>query len=50
MTQKVFRSVNNDGDIQPLQHDVDKQVIWSEKWEILTTFEKCKLLHTGHGK
>ena len=22
---------------------------WSEKWQMLFNFEKCKCLHTGHG-
>ena len=31
---KVFRRVNNDGDKQLLQNDLDKLVQWSEKWQI----------------
>ena len=45
----VFRNVNNDGDKQHLQNDLDKLVIWSEKWQMLFNFGKCKCLHTGHG-
>ena len=48
MTQ-VFRRVNNDGDKQDLQNDLDKFVKWSEKWQMLLHFGKCKYLHTGHG-
>ena len=44
----VFRRVNNDGDKQHLQNDLDKLVKWSEKWQMLN-FWKCKCLHTGHG-
>ena len=43
---KVFRRVNNDGDKQHLQHDVDKLVIWSEKWQMVLNVGKCKFLHT----
>ena len=46
---KVFRNVNNDGDKQHLQNDLDKLVKWSAKWQMLFNFEKCKCLHTGHG-
>ena len=31
----MFRRVNNDGDTQDLQNDVDKLVKWSEKLQIL---------------
>ena len=47
---KVFRMVNNYGDKQHLQYDVDKLVKWSEKWHMLFNFRKCKCLHTvTHG-
>ena len=45
---KVFRKVNIDGDKQYLQNDLDKLVKWSEKWQMLLNFGKCKCLHTGH--
>ena len=45
---KVFRSVNNDGDKQHLQNDLDRLVKWSEKWQMLFNFGKCKLLHAEH--
>ena len=44
----VFRRINNDGDKQYLQNDLDKLVKWSEKWQMFN-FRKCKCLHTGHG-
>ena len=47
MTQ-AFRKVN-DGDKQHLQNDLDKLVKWSEKWQMLLNFGKCKCLHTEHG-
>ena len=46
---KLFRKVNTDGDKQHLQNDLDRLVKWSEKWQTLFNFEKCKCLHTGHG-
>ena len=45
---KAFRRVNNDGDKQHLQNDLDKLVKWSDKWQMLFNFWKSKCLHTGH--
>ena len=45
---KLFRKVNTDGDKQNLQNDLDRLVKWSEKWQMLFNFGKCKCLHTGH--
>ena len=47
MTQ-VFRKVNINGDKQHLQNDLDELDKWSEKWQMLFKFGKCKCLHTGH--
>ena len=47
--KKVVRKVNTDGDKQHLQNDLDTLVKWSEKWQMLFNFGKCKCLHTGHG-
>ena len=46
----MFRKVNNDGDKQHLQNDLDilPVVKWSEKWQMFN-FGKCKCLHIGHG-
>ena len=44
----VFRKVNTDGDKQHLQNDLGKLVKWSEKWQMLFSFGKCKYLYTGH--
>ena len=46
---QVFRKVNNDGNKQHLQNDLDKLVKWSEKWQMFLNLGKCKCLHTGHG-
>ena len=46
---KVFRKVPNDTDKQSLQDDLDKLVKWSEKWQMLFNFGKCKCIHIGHG-
>ena len=46
---KLFRKVKDIGDKQKLQDDIDKLVKWSEKWQMLFNFGKCKCLHTGSG-
>ena len=46
---KLFRKVSTDDDKQHLQNDLDRLVKWSEKWQMLFNFGKCKCLHTGHG-
>ena len=46
---KLFRKVKEIGDKQNLQDDIDKLVRWSEKWQMLLHFGKCKCLHTGPG-
>ena len=32
-----------------LQGDLDKLVKWSEKWQMLFNFGKCKCIHIGNG-
>ena len=46
---KVFRKIKSDADRQHLQGDLNKLIEWSEKWQMLFNFGKCKCLHTGHG-
>ena len=46
---KLFRKTNEIGDKQKLQDDIDKLVGWSEKWQMLFNFGKCKCLHIGPG-
>ena len=46
---KLFRKVKEIGDKQNLQDDMDTLDKWSEKWQMLFNFGKCKCLHTGPG-
>ena len=46
---KLFRKIKRNGDKQQLQDDIDKLIKWSEKWQMLFNFQKCKCLHAGHG-
>ena len=48
-TSKLFRKAKEIGDKQNLQDDINKLVKWSEKWQMLFNFGKCKCLHTGPG-
>ena len=48
LTMMVIK-VHTDGDKQHLQSDLDRLLKWSEKWQMLFNFGKCKCLHTGHG-
>ena len=44
---KLFRKTKEIGDKQNVQDDIEKLVKWSEKWQLLFNFGKCKCLHTG---
>ncbi len=46
---KLFRKTKEIGDKEKLQDDIDKLVMWLEKWQMLFNFWKCKGLHTGPG-
>ena len=46
---KVFRKVTNVTNKQSLHDDPDKLVKWSEKWQMLFNFKKCKCIHIGYG-
>ena len=46
---KLFTKTKEIGDNFFLQDDIDKLVKWSEKWQMLFNFGKCKCLHVGPG-
>ena len=46
---KLFRKTKEIGDEKKSQYDIDKLVRWSEKWQMLFNFAKCKCLHPGPG-
>ena len=46
---KLFTKTKENGDNKKLQDDIDKLVTWSEKWQMLFNFGKCKCLHIGPG-
>ena len=44
-----LRKVTNVTDKQSLKDDLDKLVQWSENWQMLLNFGKCKCINIGHG-
>ena len=46
---KLFTKTKEIGDKFFLQDDIDKLVKWSEKWQMVFNFGKCKCLHIGPG-
>ena len=46
---KLFTKTKEIGEKKNLQDDIDKLVKWSEKWQMLFNFGKCKCLHIGPG-
>ncbi len=46
---KLFRKSKEIWDKQKLQDGIDKLVRWSEKWQMIFNFGKCKSLHIGPG-
>ena len=42
----LFSKTKEIGDNQNVQDDIDKLVKWSEKWQMLFKFVKCKCIHT----
>ena len=54
ITSKVLKfaddtKIESDADRQQLQDDLNKLNVWSDKWQMLFKYGKCKCLHTGHG-
>ena len=44
-----FRKIKGNWEKQQLQDDIDKLIKWSDKWQMLFNFEKCKCIHAGNG-
>ena len=45
----VFRTIKSDAVRQQLEDNLNKLTEWSEKWQMLFNYVKCKCLHSGHG-
>jgi len=40
---KIFKEVRNSADCSQLQADLDKLVLWAQKWQMEFNVDKCKL-------
>ena len=45
---QIFNEVRNSTDCIQLQADLDKLVLWAQKWQIKFNVDKCKVLHEGN--
>ena len=44
---KIFKEVRNTTDCNQLQADLDKLVLWAQKWQMEFNVNKCKVMHIG---
>jgi len=44
---KIYSVIDWLNPVFTLQDDIDKCVQWSEVWQLLSNFSKCKILHLG---
>jgi len=44
---KVYRPVNNQDDHIRLQSDLEKLLMWADKWQLQFNASKCKVMHYG---
>ena len=45
---KIFKEVRNSADCSQLQPDLDKLVLWAQKWQMEFNVDKCKVMHVGN--
>jgi len=45
---KIFKEVMNSTDCIKLQADLDKLVLWAQKWQMEFNVNKCKGMHVGN--
>ena len=44
---KIYKAIESVENISMIQHDIDKLLMWSEKWQLPLNISKCKVLHYG---
>ena len=44
---KIYRKIQNTHDSEELQRDLDKLMIWSQRWQLPFNMGKCSILHLG---
>jgi len=42
---KIFKEIMNSADCSQLQADLDKLVLWAQKWQMEFNVDKCKVMH-----
>ena len=45
---KIFKEVRCSTDCSQLQADIDKLVLWAQKWQMVFNVDKCKVMHVGN--
>jgi len=45
---KIFKEVRNSADCSQMQADLDKLVLWAQKWQMEFNVDKCKVMHVGN--
>ena len=45
---KIFKEIRNSADCSQLQADLDKLVLWAQKWQMEFNVDKCKVVHVGN--
>jgi len=45
---KIFKEVRNSADCSQLQADLDKLVLWAQKWQMEFNVDKCKVMHVDN--
>ena len=42
---KIFKEVRCSSHCSQLQADLDKLVLWAQKWQVVFNVDKCKVMH-----
>jgi len=45
---KIFKEVRCSSDCSQLQADLDKLVLYAQKWQMVFNVDKCKVMHVGN--
>jgi len=45
---KICKEVRDSPDCRQLQADLDKLVLWAQKWQMEFNVDKCKVMHVGN--
>jgi len=45
---KIFKEIRCSSDCSQLHADLDKLVLWAQKWQMVFNVDKCKVMHVGN--